>query len=44
MLVLALVARLSNLSRANLVGDDLAIMATGSVVLLGVLLARFGPD
>lgn len=44
MLILSLLVRLANLSKANLVGDDLAILATAAVIVLGVLLARFGSD
>lgn len=44
MLVLSLLARLASLSKANLIGDDLAILATGAVIVFGVLLARYGPD
>lgn len=44
MLVLALLARFSGLSGANLVGDDLAILVSLAVVIAGASYTRFGAD
>lgn len=42
MLILALLARLAGLSRANLVGDDLALLTSLGVIVFGAAYLRFG--
>lgn len=39
---MSLLVRLAGLSKASLVGDDLAIIASAAVVAVGVALARHG--
>lgn len=41
LLVLALLARLAGLSRANLIGDDLAVLASLGIIATGVMYLRF---
>lgn len=40
LLFLALVVRLAPLTKANLVGDDLAIIASALVILVGLVCSR----
>ena len=44
LLVMALLVRLAEPSRARLAGDDLAVLASGLLAILGAAVARFGPD
>ena len=44
LLVMALLVRLAEPSRASLAGDDLAVLASGLLAILGAAVARFGPD
>jgi len=44
LLVMALLVRLAEPSRADMVGDDLAVLASAALVALGALVARYGPD
>lgn len=41
LLVLALLARLAGLSTANLIGDDLAILASLGIIATGAAFLRF---
>lgn len=41
LLFLAVVIRLAPLTHANLVGDDLAIMASAAVIVVGALFYRY---
>ena len=42
LLVLSLVVRLAHLSKANQIGDDLAIITSALVVAVGALASRYG--
>jgi hypothetical protein len=42
LLLLALLVRLAALTPANLVGDDLAIVASALVIMVGGLYVRYG--
>lgn len=44
LLVMALLVRLAEPSRADMVGDDLAVAASAALAALGALVARYGPD
>lgn len=42
LLTLALLARLGDLSAANQIGDDLALLTSGATIILGAGYLRFG--
>lgn len=42
--VMALVVRLADTTQASRAGDDLALVTSAAVVVVGALFARFGPD
>jgi hypothetical protein len=42
LLVMSLVVRLASLSRADRVGDDLAVISSAAVVLVGAVASRYG--
>lgn len=42
LLVMSLVVRLASLSRADRVGDDLAVISSAAVVLVGAVASRHG--
>jgi len=44
LLLMSLLAGLSDLSRVDRVGDDLAIIASAVATVLGVVVIRFGRD
>jgi hypothetical protein len=44
LLLLAALARLAGHTQADHAGDDLAIIASGLLMIVGALVARFGPD
>jgi hypothetical protein len=43
MLIMSLLARLATPSKADLVADDLATIASAGLLLVALLYARFGP-
>ena len=42
LLAMSLVVRLASLSRADRVGDDLAIISSAAVLLVGAVASRYG--
>lgn len=44
LLIMSLLVRLVSMSKADLVADDLAIMASALCVLVGLVYVRFGPS
>ena len=42
LLAMSLVVRLASLSRADRVGDDLAVISSAAVVLVGAVASRYG--
>ena len=42
--VMAVVVRFDDTTRASRVGDDLALVASAAVVVVGAVFARFGRD
>lgn len=44
LLIISLLVRLVSMSKADAVGDDLAIIASTLCVVLGALYVRFGPE